>query len=476
MFKGTYENANKSETNAKSARASSTASFSRTKVEEKGGENDMVPCKICKKAMAKKSLLRHIGQTKICKELYGKEFDDMKAEKTLKSQAQYDQVHKDSISVRKKAHYSQNSESIKVKQTSYNSQNKDKIKTRQRAYHSQHREEINARQTAYNTEHREDINARQTEYNTEHREEINARQTVYNTEHREEINARQTVYNTEHREEINEKQNIYNTEHKEEIKSKQKIQRTKKQMNMKAEDRIKAFRKDIIEGPNFTCFSCKRCLFKKSVRIIKSKDLPKILEKLDSKFLQRIGLKQNRLKKKTWQFDLILCHNCLKLIRKGKVPKIHFSNGLWLDKVPAELELKDLEQQLIARSLLFMKVKKLPTSRMKAMFDNVIIVPIEQDDVSKNISELPRHPDDAKIVAVTLKRKLEYKNSHLQEFIRPAKCLKAIQKLKELGNPFYENVSVNENFMEKEEVSLFYSLLKCVFLKNDFIKSVPLMG
>ena len=171
--------------------------------------------------------------------------------------------------------------------------------------------------------------------------------------------------------------------------------------------------------------------------------------------MQRIGLKKNRLKKKAWQFDLTLCHNCLNLIRKGKVPKIHFSNGLWLDKVPAELELKDLEQQLIARSLLFMKVKKLPTSRMKALFDNVIIVPIEQDDVSKNISELPRHPDDAKIVAVTLKRKLEYKNSHLQEFIRPAKCLKAIQKLKELGNPFYENVSVNENFMEKEEVSLF---------------------
>ena len=150
--------------------------------------------------------------------------------------------------------------------------------------------------------------------------------------------------------------------------------------------------------------------------------------------------------------DHILCHNCLRHIRNGKVPKIHVSNGLWLDKVPEELKLKDLEQQLIARSLLFMKVKKLPTTRMKAMVDKVISVPIEQDDVSKTISELPRHPDDAKIVAVQLKRKLEMRNTHLEEFVRPSKCVKAVEKLKELKNPFYQNVQVNENFMDKEEV------------------------
>ena len=189
-------------------------------------------------------------------------------------------------------------------------------------------------------------------------------------------------------------------------------------------------------------------------RIIKSKDVPKILANLDPNLLQRIGLKRNRLKKNTWQVDLIVCHNCLKHIKQGKVPKIHHSNGLWLDKVPEELELKDLEQQLIARTLLFMKVKKLPTTRMKAMFDQVISVPIEQDDVSRTVSELPRHPDDAKIVAVKLKRKLEYKNTHIEEFIRPSKCIKAVEKLKEMGNPFYQDINVNEAFMEREEVSV----------------------
>ena len=39
--------------------------------------------------------------------------------------------------------------------------------------------------------------------------------------------------------------------------------------------------------------------------------------------------------------------------------------------------------------------------------------------VSKTVTLLPRHPDDANIVAVQLKRKLEMKTSHLSEYIRP---------------------------------------------------------
>ena len=77
---------------------------------------------------------------------------------------------------------------------------------------------------------------------------------------------------------------------------------------------------------------------------------------------------------------------------------------------------------------------------------------VEEDDISRTISSFPRHPDDAKIVAVQLKRKLEMKNSHLEEYIRPAKCIKAVEKLKELGNPFYKDVTINKNFMDREKV------------------------
>ena len=71
----------------------------------------------------------------------------------------------------------------------------------------------------------------------------------------------------------------------------------------------------------------------------------------------------------------------------------------------------------------------LSRSRQKAMVDKVISVPVEEDDVSKTISNLPRHPDDSKIVAVQLKRKLEMKNTHLEEYIQPKKCIDAVEML-----------------------------------------------
>jgi hypothetical protein len=229
----------------------------------------------------------------------------------------------------------------------------------------------------------------------------------------------------------------------------------KKKMSTTSSDRILAFKRQIIDGPNFICYSCKACLFKSQVRFLKADDISNLKAKLDKKFFRRLELQFARS-------EAMFCHNCFKLIKEGKMPKIHFSNGLWLDSAPNELLLTDLEQQMIARSLIFMKVKKLPTTRMKAMHDKVISVPIEEDDITKTISALPQHPNDAKIVAVQLKRKIQWKNSHLQEYIRPAKCIKAVQTLKQLGNCFYQNITVNENFMEREEV--------CSFLLHQRLK------
>ena len=251
-------------------------------------------------------------------------------------------------------------------------------------------------------------------------------------------------YKVQHKDTLNEKRREQRNENREEANKKRNTYNNKKKMNRTQTDRIMAFKRQIIDGPNFTCYSCKRCLFKSQVKTLKADNVKNLKAKLKRKTVTQMGLQFKRN-------ELIFCHNCLKLIQKGKIPKIHYTNGLWLDEVPDELKLKDLEQQLIARSLIFMKVKKLRFG-MKAMTDMVISVPIEEDDISKTISAFPRHPDDAKVVAVQLKRKVLWKNTHLQEFIRPAKCISAVEKLKELGNPFYQDVTVNENFMDKQEV------------------------
>ena len=84
-------------------------------------------------------------------------------------------------------------------------------------------------------------------------------------------------------------------------------------------------------------------------------EISKLFEKIGFDFLRKIGLESQDT-----TTSLILCHNCLSKIKKNKVPNIHFSNGLELDDVPDELKIADLEQQLIARTLIFLKVKKLP--------------------------------------------------------------------------------------------------------------------
>ena len=87
---------------------------------------------------------------------------------------------------------------------------------------------------------------------------------------------------------------------------------------------------------------------------------------------------------------------------------------------------------------------------MKSNFDKVISVPIECEDVTKTVAQLPRHPDEAEIVAVQLKRRLQLKNSHLQEYIRPQIIIKALQTLKEkFSNPFYQDIEINEGFLDK---------------------------
>ena len=96
-----------------------------------------------------------------------------------------------------------------------------------------------------------------------------------------------------------------------------------------------------------------------------------------------------------------------------------------------------------------MKFKKLPKTRMKALFDRVITVPIEDHDISLTISKLPRKPSDSKIVAIRLKRKLELKGAHVEEFISPDNVLSSLKVLINNGNFLYRNTTVNKDFLSQ---------------------------
>ena len=101
--------------------------------------------------------------------------------------------------------------------------------------------------------------------------------------------------------------------------------------------------------------------------------------------------------------------------------------------------------------LTFFTFSSLATSRMRAIKDRIINVPMREEDISNTISSLPRPEKASGVVAIMWKRQKAMKNFHVEEFIRPDKLIDAVKKLKELGNPFYQDIEVNENFLQENE-------------------------
>ena len=148
--------------------------------------------------------------------------------------------------------------------------------------------------------------------------------------------------------------------------------------------------------------------------------------------------------------NAVFCCNCSSTLKKKRCPKLSIANGMQLDEIPEELQkATDLEQQLFARMLVFTKIVKMPKNFMPGMTGKMINVPLEQSDISSTMKSLPRCVDDAAIVALQLKKQQKLKSAYAESYIRPAVCLKAVQKLKELKNPHYTNVVLDEKFMEK---------------------------
>ena len=71
----------------------------------------------------------------------------------------------------------------------------------------------------------------------------------------------------------------------------------------------------------------------------------------------------------------------------------------------------ELEGSLIAKNLIFQKIFLLPRSRWTALKDRVINVPITDEAINETIKMLPRTPNEAGLIGLELKRKIEMKRS-----------------------------------------------------------------
>ena len=223
----------------------------------------------------------------------------------------------------------------------------------------------------------------------------------------------------------------------------------KKKNLTNAQERLRRFKTQTRFGPIFVCSCCKRKLFQHQVKKI---DIEAFKQTVESKNVGLFALCINScidnnkstehntrsleaLSTNELDLENFICKGCKGAMDRGKMPKMCYNNGLKVDPLPEDLRLTDLENNLVSKNIIFQKVHKKPKSRMAGTHDRMVNIPISDKDIIKTIKSLPRTPAESRIITVgKLKRKIEYKNTHLEQLIDIQKIFRFLHHLKNVLN------------------------------------------
>ena len=237
-------------------------------------------------------------------------------------------------------------------------------------------------------------------------------------------------------------------------------------------DMIRKFWRDTEDGLSYSCVCCHKLKFDNQVVEFEEPLISRIGQQWIEEAIGEPDPRQERFGK------YYICHYCKNKLLQNKMPPISHKNSLDLVDLEPHPELKTtpLENSLIAKNLLFQKIVQLPKSRWSATKDKIVNVPINDQDIVDTMERLPRTPDEAGLICIELKRKLEYKNTHKKEYISVAKVEKALDTLYDLGHPHYQFVGDMAGFEErckKEEPLLSFDRLSDFSFKKTPAKNVP---
>ena len=240
-----------------------------------------------------------------------------------------------------------------------------------------------------------------------------------------------------------------NKEYRKTLAEKQADYRQTKHKNINSciSGRKRTFIETVRDGPIFGCICCHRTLFKNSV--IEIENIEKFRDNLNEAFHElfeysicsyRNGDELDIESIPSTRGKFYLCTTCKKKLMSGKRPAQSHQNHLEIfdSKENPEMNLTELESSLISKALVFMKIFKKPKSRMAAIKDRCVCVPIDDQTIHDTLNQLPRTPSEACIVPIKLKRKKEYKNVHLNEYVDVEKMHNALETLKKCGHPEYQ--------------------------------------
>jgi hypothetical protein len=389
---------------------------------------DTTTCKGCHKDFT--YLLRHLARAPQCKTLYP--FEEMKIESTKKRKRSLEESRTPRKRDRKS--YEDNRDPRQVRQrdrTSYED-NRDP-RQRDRTSYEDNRDPRQIRQrdrTSYE-DNRDPRQRERTSYedNRGPRQLRQRDQNEYNLQRQLDSSTKQK-YESERSPRTHEKKNYF-------------LQKRKLQfLNTSEQQRHQEFSSSIKDGPTYVCTICARTLFKCGVKQLTNQTVQNLVS-LSLESQPQFKQSDFAIFSQPPNNNCCICHACYTSISRLTIPKIAVANGLHCEFIPEALKLQEVEESLIATNLLFMKIVRYPTTRMAGIKDKVINVPIGQAGVSQSLNSLPRTIENAGIIQIQLKRKVQYKNTHCEGYIRPAKLHEALRQFKRLNNPHYKNIAID---------------------------------
>ena len=135
--------------------------------------------------------------------------------------------------------------------------------------------------------------------------------------------------------------------------------------------RLMKFLKKTMFNAIFTCMCCHRNLFECNVVKFTLELFEKIEAKKPGLYKKSIELRESKPleveingKKSSY-----ICFACKNHLLSGKLPPMSVFNGLMIPPHDPEMELTELEGNLIAKNIVFMKIFQLPKSRWTALKD-----------------------------------------------------------------------------------------------------------
>ncbi|KAJ8017378.1 hypothetical protein HOLleu_45264 [Holothuria leucospilota] len=184
------------------------------------------------------------------------------------------------------------------------------------------------------------------------------------------------------------------------------------QSNDALKDLIDVFHKAVQQGPVYICSCCEQLWFKRSVENVKT---------VSSKIVAHLQWCITNIL--SFDNEKYLCTTCIRNLKQGDKPLLATSNNLSFGNIPPALvDLYPLEERLVAARIPFMQIRALPCGDQLKLKGSVVNVPA---NVSTTISVLPRTLNEAEIITLRLKRKLEFSHDYLFDNVRPFKVLEA---------------------------------------------------